>query len=202
VAERAQHPCDPADLIGGLRGRKHHIQIGYAGLQDGVDYHWWDLAKAAGLSTLTIRSGFLRIDNNEYAPANLMPVADLMGRLSEWTTRYLDTPLRWKGEQPSEEEAEAALGLVQREVYARLAPVLLRRLIEGPHPRWVNAFHLRGRGSTFDRARAVQTIFIEGVPVPGPLLDHRSTELLREMQTLVQEAIEAAGGTLLGEPLG
>ncbi|NKK70017.1 conjugal transfer protein TraI [Rhizobium leguminosarum bv. viciae] len=25
---------------------------GYAGLQDGVDYHWWALAKAAGLSTL------------------------------------------------------------------------------------------------------------------------------------------------------
>ncbi|MES6346298.1 TrbI/VirB10 family protein, partial [Cutibacterium acnes] len=23
---------------------------GYAGLQDGVDYHWWELAKAAGLS--------------------------------------------------------------------------------------------------------------------------------------------------------
>ena len=25
---------------------------GYAGLEDGVDYHWWDLTKAAGLSTL------------------------------------------------------------------------------------------------------------------------------------------------------
>ncbi|MEP9356417.1 TrbI/VirB10 family protein [Xanthobacter sp. KR7-65] len=25
---------------------------GYAGLQDGVDHHWWELAKAAGLSTL------------------------------------------------------------------------------------------------------------------------------------------------------
>ncbi len=25
---------------------------GYAGLEDGVGYHWWDLAKAAGLSTL------------------------------------------------------------------------------------------------------------------------------------------------------
>jgi type IV secretion system protein VirB10 len=25
---------------------------GYAGLKDGVDYHWWDLAKAAALSTL------------------------------------------------------------------------------------------------------------------------------------------------------
>ncbi len=25
---------------------------GYAGVEDGVDYHWWDLARAAGLSTL------------------------------------------------------------------------------------------------------------------------------------------------------
>ena len=25
---------------------------GFAGLEDGVDYHWWDLAKAAALSTL------------------------------------------------------------------------------------------------------------------------------------------------------
>lgn len=25
---------------------------GFAGLEDGVDHHWWDLAKAAGLSTL------------------------------------------------------------------------------------------------------------------------------------------------------
>jgi len=26
--------------------------LGYSGLEDGVDFHWWDLAKAAGLSTL------------------------------------------------------------------------------------------------------------------------------------------------------
>ncbi|HDZ74525.1 MAG TPA: TrbI/VirB10 family protein [Aurantimonas coralicida] len=26
--------------------------LGFAGLEDGVDYHWWDLAKAAALSTL------------------------------------------------------------------------------------------------------------------------------------------------------
>lgn len=25
---------------------------GYAGLEDSVDYHWWDPMKAAGLSTL------------------------------------------------------------------------------------------------------------------------------------------------------
>lgn len=142
----------------------------------------------------------LRIDNYEYG--NLMPVADLVGRLSEWITRYLDTPLRWEGKLPTEEEAEVALGLVQREVYKRLAPLAEQRLIEAGYSRWTRAFNLSGRGSTFDRARAVQSVYVENVPVPGPVLDHRSTDLLREMQSLVSEAIEAAGGTLVGEALG
>ena len=38
---------------------------GYAGLQDGVDYHWWDLAKAAGLSTLLGVGAELAADNDD-----------------------------------------------------------------------------------------------------------------------------------------
>ena len=142
----------------------------------------------------------LRLDNYEYGA--LMPVADLVGRLSEWITRYLDTPLRWEGKAPSEEEAEAALSLVQREVYKRLAPLAEKRLIETAHGRWTQAYGLWGRGSTFERARAIQSVYMENLPIPGPVLDHRSTDLLREMQILVGEAIEAAGGTLVGEALG
>jgi type IV secretion system protein VirB10 len=39
--------------------------MGYAGLEDGVDYHWWDLAKAAGLSTLLSVGAELAVDNND-----------------------------------------------------------------------------------------------------------------------------------------
>lgn len=38
---------------------------GYAGLQDGVDYHWWDLAKAAGLSTLLSVGAELAMNNDD-----------------------------------------------------------------------------------------------------------------------------------------
>ena len=38
---------------------------GYAGLEDGVDYHWWDLAKAAGLSTLLSVGTELAIDDDD-----------------------------------------------------------------------------------------------------------------------------------------
>lgn len=38
---------------------------GYAGLEDGVDYHWWDLAKAAALSTLLGIGTELASDDND-----------------------------------------------------------------------------------------------------------------------------------------
>lgn len=38
---------------------------GYAGLEDGVDYHWWDLAKAAGLSTLLAVGAELATDDED-----------------------------------------------------------------------------------------------------------------------------------------
>ncbi len=38
---------------------------GYAGLEDGVDYHWWDLVKAAGLSTLLGIGAELATDDND-----------------------------------------------------------------------------------------------------------------------------------------
>nr|WP_272904295.1 TrbI/VirB10 family protein [Xanthobacter agilis] len=38
---------------------------GFAGLEDGVDYHWWDLAKAAALSTLLGIGTELATDDND-----------------------------------------------------------------------------------------------------------------------------------------
>ncbi|WP_091740227.1 TrbI/VirB10 family protein [Phenylobacterium immobile] len=38
---------------------------GFAGLQDRVDYHWWDLAKAAGLSTLLGVGAELAVDDDD-----------------------------------------------------------------------------------------------------------------------------------------
>lgn len=38
---------------------------GYAGLEDGVDYHWWHLMKAAGLSTLLAVGAELTMDDDD-----------------------------------------------------------------------------------------------------------------------------------------
>lgn len=38
---------------------------GYAGLEDGVDHHWWDIARAAGLSTLLAVGTELLLDDDD-----------------------------------------------------------------------------------------------------------------------------------------
>lgn len=38
---------------------------GFAGLEDGVNFHWWDLAKAAGLSTLLAVGAELTMDDDD-----------------------------------------------------------------------------------------------------------------------------------------
>jgi type IV secretion system protein VirB10 len=38
---------------------------GYAGLEGAVDYHWWDLAKAAGLSMLLAVGAELAMDDED-----------------------------------------------------------------------------------------------------------------------------------------
>ena len=42
-----------------------HLDVYKRQLQDGVDYHWWDLAKAAGLSTLLSVGAELAVDNDD-----------------------------------------------------------------------------------------------------------------------------------------
>jgi hypothetical protein len=200
VAE-AKPIYEPARLLFSIQGaasefhNRWNARLGLGGSPAVRRAHW------AEIKALNRRVA-LRIENCEYAPGGLMPAAELVGRLSEWITRYLDTPLRWEGREPTEEEAENAVARVQREVFARLSALATRRLIDLPHQRWLGAFALRGRGSTFDRARAIQTIFVEGTPIPGPVLDLRSTDFLKDMQNLVADAIREAGGKLVSETLG
>ena len=48
---------------------------GFAGLEDEVDYHWWDLAKAAALSTLLERRRRARLDQRRRATSSARSAA-------------------------------------------------------------------------------------------------------------------------------
>jgi len=141
----------------------------------------------------------LDINNGEYK--DLKPVADLVARLSESITKFLDRPIRWHPMTPSESEADEALTRVQRAVFARLHAFVDEKILRIPRQQWMEAFEYRGPGSTFSRAKVVQTIYDSSAPIPGPALDPLSEHFLRAVRLLVHEAVREGGGELVSDIL-
>ena len=142
----------------------------------------------------------LEIEGSEYK--DLRPVADLVARLAESVTRFLDNPIRWRPRVPPDVEAEHAIERVQRAVFDRLHEFVDARLLRVPRADWTRAFDYRGPGSTFDRRRVIQTIYNASAPIPGPVLDTRSEHFLREVRLLLHEAVASGGGELVSDVLG
>ena len=146
----------------------------------------------------------LDIEGSEYK--DLRPVADFVARLSEAITRFLDKPIRWKPRLPGDSEADEALARVQREVFSRLHEFVEGRILHVPRQQWMKAFEYRGRGSTRDRAKVIQTIYEASAPILGRGFDPNSEDFLRDVRLLVHKAIRDGGGELvndlLGEPIG
>ena len=151
--------------------------------------HW------AEVKALTRRVA-LNMDDGEYK--DLKPVADLVARLSETITRFLDKPIRWDpGPSTDAEAEEAALSRVQRAVFSRLHEFVEKRLLSTPRKQWITAYEYRGRGSTRARANEIRTIYDASAPIPGSAHDSRSEEFLRDVRLLVHKAIGEGDGRLV-----
>jgi hypothetical protein len=75
------------------------------------------------------------------------------------------------------------------------------KLLRVPRQQWMEAFEYRGPGSTFRRAKVIQTIYDSSAPVPGPAFDALSEQFLRTLRVLAHDAIGEGGGELVSDVL-
>ena len=134
--------------------------------------------------------------SNEYD--TLRPVADLVARLIEEASRYLDNPSSWHPRLPSEEEADAVLSAIRQRVYSRLHSLADQRLIKAHLSDWRDAFDHSGKGSTFERAQGIANIYDQGAPVPSTVVSPITANFIKEMRQLVHQAILEEGGHFEG----
>jgi hypothetical protein len=126
----------------------------------------------------------------------LRPVADLVARLTESISRFLDNPVRWTREPVDDEEAQVAIASIRRGVFASLHNFVADRLVEQHLSDWRTAFDHSGRGSTFIRAREIRDIYETAAPVPGIVVTQISVQFLKEIRNMVHQAVEQSGGQL------
>jgi hypothetical protein len=129
----------------------------------------------------------------------LRPVADLVARLQENISYWLDSPAGWTRMPKSDEEREAALAKVRREVFRALHDVAERRLADDHRIDWVQAFGFSGTGSTFRRAEEIDRIYQEAAPMVSSAMSSLARSLLHDLHKIVRDAVTNAGGHIDSE---
>ena len=185
---------DPAGLVLAVQSAADdfhslwNARLGY-GRRDGVSKEHWSRVKA-----LTRRVA-LRMDNYEYK--HLMPVAELIGRLSEAVSRFLDAPAKWESPAKDDHETTAAIARIRSEVYTALHSFAMERIVERHLTEWAQAYDYAGRGSASERAQELRDIYGEAAPVPGIERSEVASAFLAGMRKLVVRAIREGGGDLV-----
>ena len=132
---------------------------------------------------------------NEYS--DLRPVADMIRELQGCISLWLDEPKGWTREPEDERESYAAIDSIRQRVFSRVHALADRRLIDAHTPEWQTAFEFRGTGSTFERARVMGGIYDDAAPhISYRNQDPRTLEFLDEIESIVREAVEEAGGSV------
>ena len=149
------------------------------------------------IKALTRRVGIFRRD--EYA--NLRPSADLILTLQDRISAFLSEPLDWLPSTPpasAEDERIQAVDAIRKRVFTRLHDLSHRRMIDEQLSGWVEAYELRGQGSTRVRARELVGLYETAAPVPNEMPGPDANEFLCEIRELVAKSIEDGGGRLRG----
>ncbi len=132
------------------------------------------------------------LDNYEYG--GLQPVADLVARLTDEVSRFLSNPAGWEPVAPEEGKAEAALDLIRQVVHTEFHSLATRRIVQQQLDSWRDAFDLKGKGSTFERAQGIRNIYEDAAPVPTAAMTAVSAAFMAEVRRIVSEAVDAQRG--------
>jgi hypothetical protein len=155
--------------------------------------HW------ARIKAMTRHIGYLGKD--EYF--HLKPAANLVDRLIQQISRYLDKPHRWEPRDVDDEVRQAAIGRVKNKVYTGLLDLSRDLMIARRSSDWQAAYGFSGAGSSVKRAQAVRQILEAAAPPTEDPYGAGGEDIFATIQGIVSEAVHevGGGGRLVNDPI-
>lgn len=127
---------------------------------------------------------------------SLRPVADLVGRITEEVSNFLDHPAAWTRPPVDDTEAQEAIAPIRQAVFRELHGLAVHRMIAEHLVEWRRGLDYKGKGSSYRRAVDIRGIYELAAPVPGTVSTDRALEFMRAIRTIVRTAIEEQGGAM------
>lgn len=163
-----------------------NARLGYESLSAVRKEHW------ATIKALTRRLG--EMGQDEYK--ELRPVADLIARISEQVSQFLNNPNRFEPNNAPQEMKDAAIRVIEQEFFQRLSNFARERLWLQRSIDWSHAYAHRGTGSTYERAKDVKLIYDSASPVIIAPTNEFARDFLADIRKLVKESVMAGNGNI------
>ena len=137
-----------------------------------------------------------RLSNEIDEYDSLRPVADLVARISEEVSNFLDNPIGWTRPPIGENEAQEAIAPIRRKVFNDLHWLAIERIIGEHLAEWRRTMDYKGKGSAARRALGFRGIYEHAAPIPGTVNSEPALLFMRGVRGIVQDAIKEHGGMM------
>ena len=128
----------------------------------------------------------------------LRPVTDLRQELRDRIYVFIQSPSRWEGPEPTEEERQAKYDALADNLSGRLLALSTRRVWRERIKVWERAYQESGTGSPFVRARIIgNDIYEPAAPIPDVMPTPDRNQFPREGFGDVKGAAEEIGAQVL-----
>lgn len=130
---------------------------------------------------------------------SLRPVADMVGRITEEVSNFLDHPVRWTRTPKDDTEAQEAIAPIRQAVFRELHSLAVERLLQEHLSDWRQGLEYKGKGSATRRAIDIRGIYEQAAPVPGTVNSAPALNFMKAVRDIVRKAIEVQGGEMRSE---
>ncbi len=128
---------------------------------------------------------------------SLRPVADLRKELVDRIYVFIQSPLKWEGGEPVEDEKQVIFDALADNIGRRMLNIANRRVWKDKGREWQSAYDKRGTGSTFVRAHIIgEQIYDPAAPVPDVTPSRDRNEFLHEVAAEIEAAADELNARL------
>lgn len=127
----------------------------------------------------------------------LRPVAELRKELRDQIYVFIQNPLDWEGDEPTEDQKQDCFDAFAEKLSLRLLEVCSRRLWKECESQWEDAYYERGSGSTYVRAQIISDeIYETAAPIPDVIPSPNRNQFLRDMIAVIKQAADEANAVM------
>lgn len=129
---------------------------------------------------------------NEYS--FLRPTSDFWTSFNEQISNFLSSPASWRPSNPNDNDKVQKIDEIKKKVSSQIQSYAITNIKSKMISEWQIAYDYSGRGSSFQRADKIDSIYYNVIPVPEDEMTDQVKTFVKDILSIIKSTIKECGG--------